>query len=294
MVYRAISANMKQQALQLLDSGWEIEDIADALGVSTKSIGCWAHNYETHRRIDPPSVLQGRPRLLGPKAVEDLQELIQESPSFFLDEIREWLALYHDQPISITALHDNLRELGLTYKLCRRAATERNDAERSEWMYYVTTNFTADQMVILNESSKDEKTLVRHYVHTLCGDNPVLNTSLDWGVCYSVLPALTIDGYIAVRVVEGSIDGAEFYDFVVNDVLPCMNPFPGPGSVLMLDNYGTHKSDAVHEAVEASGCLLLFLPPYSPDYSPIEESFSCLKHFLRRHYIQFQNRPSCH
>ncbi|KAF5386197.1 hypothetical protein D9615_002285 [Tricholomella constricta] len=221
-------------------------------------------------------------------AIEDLHALIQETPSLYLDELRDWLALEHDLPISITSLHDNLRDLGLTFKLLRKAATERDDTLRSDWMYHVTRNFTAEQIVVLDESSKDGRTFVRHYGRALSGHSPVTRTSLDRGTRYSILPALTLEGYIAVRVVEGSIDGAEFYDFIVNDVLPCMNPFPGPRSVLMLDNCRTHKSIALREAVEVSGCVLLFLPPYSPDYSPIEESFSCLKKYLRRHYARFQ------
>lgn len=94
---------------------------------------------------------------------------------------------------------------------------------------------------------------------------------------------------MAVRAVEGSIDGAEFFDFVHNDVLPNMNAYPGPNSVIVLDNCSTHKSTALREVVEQSGCLLIFLPPYSPDYNPIEESFSCLKKWLHRHWQQLQN-----
>jgi len=74
-------------------------------------------------------------------------------------------------------------------------------------------------MVFLDESSKDERTLIRRYGRAPSGIDPVLRVSLNRGVRYSILPAMTIDGYIAVRAVEGSIDGAEFFDFVVNDVV---------------------------------------------------------------------------
>jgi len=80
-----------------------------------------------------------------------LRELIRETPSLFLDEIGEWLALYHDVPISTTALHNNLRQLGLTYKLLRKAAAERNDIARADWLLEITTLYTADQLVILDE-----------------------------------------------------------------------------------------------------------------------------------------------
>jgi transposase len=220
MVYHKISPDMKQRALQLIDEGWEMQDVADILGVASKSIRRWADNYDTHGRVDPPSVLHGRPRLLNSEAISDLQELIRETPTLFLDEIGQWLALYHDQPISTTALHDNLRELGLTHKILRKAAAERDDLARAEWLTHFISNYTARQMVVLDESSKDGRTLIRKYGRAISGQDPFLELPFsDRGIRYSILPALTLDGYIAVRVVEGSIDGAEFYDFVVNDVV---------------------------------------------------------------------------
>jgi len=60
MVYRKISSDMKKRALQLLEEGWEVSEIADALGVSTKSIPRWNGNYEVHGHVNPPSALRGR------------------------------------------------------------------------------------------------------------------------------------------------------------------------------------------------------------------------------------------
>ncbi|KAF8798255.1 hypothetical protein BYT27DRAFT_7033318, partial [Phlegmacium glaucopus] len=111
MVYRPISADMKRRALQLLEDGWEMHDIADVLDVA-----------------------------------EDLRNLIQESPELYLDEIGVWLALYHEVQISTTALHENLRELGLTRKLMRRAAAERDHKLRANWMYNILSTYTAEQM----------------------------------------------------------------------------------------------------------------------------------------------------
>jgi hypothetical protein len=116
-----------------------------------------------------------------------------------------------------------LRELGLTHKILRKAATERDDQAQAEWLIHITSNYTARQMVVLDESSKDGRTILRKYGQALSGEDPFLELSFDRGIRYSILPALTLDGYIAVRVVEGSIDGAEFYDFVVNDVVRCSN-----------------------------------------------------------------------
>jgi len=219
MVFRKISAEMKQRALQLIDEGWELAEVAEVLGVSSASVERWEDNYKLHGRVDPPSVLRGRPRLLNAQVIDDLHHFIQESPYLYLDEIREWLALYHDQPISMTALHNNLRRMGLSRKIMRKAAAERDRVARAEWLAYVTSTFSAEEMVILDESSKDGRTIARRYGRAPVGERPVTTESLDRGIRYSILPALTVNGYMSVRVVEGSINGAEFYDFVINDVV---------------------------------------------------------------------------
>jgi len=53
MVYRRISPDMKQRSLQLIDEGWEMEDVANVLGVASKSIRWWTDNYDMHRHVDP-------------------------------------------------------------------------------------------------------------------------------------------------------------------------------------------------------------------------------------------------
>jgi transposase len=220
MVYRTISPDLKQRALYLLlEEGWEMDQITTALGVHSTSIERWEHNYESHGRVDPPTPLRGRRRLLSSAITEELQELLVENPSLLLDEIGEWLAIYHDQPISTTALHDNLKDLGLTYKRLKRIAAERDNAYRADWLHNITSNYTANQLVFLDESSKDDRVILRRYGRAIKGQRAVESVSLNRGVRYSILPALTVNGYMAVRAVEGSIDGAEFFDFVLNDVV---------------------------------------------------------------------------
>lgn len=93
-----------------------------------------------------PSMSSGRctPRSSG--TISDLKELIDESPELYIDEIGEWLALYHDTPMSTTAIHDNLRDLGLTRKIMRRQAAERDHALRTAWLHDVLSTYTAEQL----------------------------------------------------------------------------------------------------------------------------------------------------
>lgn len=78
--------------------------------------------------------------------------------------------------------------------------------------------------------------------------------------------------------VVGSTKKAVFEAYVEWVLAPSLSP----GRVVVMDNLGAHRGDRVRELVEARGCSLLFLPPYSPDFSPIEEAFSKVKALLRK------------
>lgn len=67
---------------------------------------------------------------------------------------------------------------------------------------------------------------------------------------YSVLPALSLDGMLFLKVVEGSFDGQLFLAFIT-DLLDFMEPFPSNNSVLVMDNCAIHKSDAIREVIES-------------------------------------------
>jgi len=108
----------------LLEEAWEIDQITAVLSVHSKSIKRWEDNYENHGCVNPPTPLQGHHQLLSSDITVELHKLLIECLSLLLEEIGEWLAIYHDQPISTTALHDNLKDLGLTYKHLKRIAAE--------------------------------------------------------------------------------------------------------------------------------------------------------------------------
>ena len=94
------------------------------------------NKYDEFGRVDPPSVSRC-PRILTSEMTENLRGLISETPSVYFDEIAEWLAIYHDQPVF---LGDNLRDLGLTYKLLRRVAAERDDVAYADWLHDIAAN----------------------------------------------------------------------------------------------------------------------------------------------------------
>ena len=89
--------------------------------------------------------------------------------------------------------------------------------------------------------------------------------------------ALTLGGMTAPWVIDGAMDGEMFLLWVQTQLVPALRP----GDMIILDNLPEHKPVAIREAIEAAGAVLMFLPPYSPDFNPIELAFSKLKAWLR-------------
>jgi transposase len=94
----------------------------------------------------------------------------------------------------------------------------------------------------------------------------------------TLLAALRHDRIDAPWVVDGPIDGAVFRTYVEAVLVPTLRP----GDIVILDNLGSHKGQAVRRAIRAAGAKLLFLPSYSPDLNPIEQVFAKLEHLLRK------------
>ncbi|MBB4000890.1 transposase [Aureimonas pseudogalii] len=89
--------------------------------------------------------------------------------------------------------------------------------------------------------------------------------------------ALRLSGMTAPFVYDGAMNGRVFLAYVVQVLVPTLSP----GDVVIMDNLPTHKIDGVRIAIEAAGASLRFLPPYSPDFNPIENAFAKLKALLR-------------
>src|ERR1700694_4421875 len=99
-----------------------------------------------------------------------------------------------------------------------------------------------------------------------------------------MLPAITSSGPLDLLVYEGHTDAGGFVAWLEQAVLPKMNPFPGPNSILVMDNASWHRDIRVPTLCARFGIMLIYLPPYSPDFNPIEAYFSDCKALIRRSY----------
>ena len=94
----------------------------------------------------------------------------------------------------------------------------------------------------------------------------------------TLIASMSLGGMGEAVAFEGATDTKAFEAYIEHFLAPALSE----GQVVVLDNLGAHKGKRVRELVEARGCELMFLPAYSPDFSPIEEAFSKLKALLRK------------
>jgi transposase len=89
---------------------------------------------------------------------------------------------------------------------------------------------------------------------------------------------LTLEGFVAPMLLDGPMDGECFLAWVEQMLAPTLQP----GHLVVMDNLPAHKVAGIEEAIEARGAQLLYLPPYSPDFNPIENAFAKFKAHVRK------------
>ncbi|KIJ16000.1 hypothetical protein PAXINDRAFT_76278, partial [Paxillus involutus ATCC 200175] len=142
-------------------------------------------------------------------------------------------------------------------------ASERDEVRRADFIASLQNDFIGDasEFVVVDETSKNERTYARHYGRAVRGHRAHICDVFACGDRYSLCAALTVDGYLAARAIEGSYDTEEFYDFIAEEdqnghshrQLPHMNPYPQGCSVLVLDNCRIHHNEDLVDLVESAG-----------------------------------------
>ncbi|TFY51280.1 hypothetical protein EVG20_g11074 [Dentipellis fragilis] len=229
-----------------------------------------------------PTCNVGRPRVIKAQNIQFLQSLLARSCDVFLDEMQATLERRCHIEVSMASIWRALRRSGYTMKRVTKVAVERSIEKRAEYIARIGLNYEAEQLVFVDEAACDKRTPTRINGWSMVGTRARKRCFFIRGRRYSLLPAISLDGIMALDIVEGAFKSLTFAEFI-DGLLDRMNPFPGPNSVIVMDNCAIHKSPIVLEMILERGMQYEFLPPYSPDYNPIELAFSSVRNHLRRH-----------
>ncbi len=165
---------------------------------------------------------------------------------------------------------------GLDAKKKTIRASEQKEAERAAWRK--RTALLPSQELIFVDETGSHIAMTPLYAYAPRGERAVGKVPRNYGAIMTVIASMSLCGMGPALMLDGAADSAAFEIYVEQILAPNLRP----GQIVILDNLSIHQGSRVKQAIEARGCHLLFLPAYSPDFSPIEEAFSKLKTILRR------------
>jgi transposase len=217
----------------------------------------------------------GRNRKLTEADRLQLSKLVDQTPDATLKQFHERLNL----PVSISTVVRALKDMKLTFKKKSLHASEQNRPDvklkREEWANCMP-GLNVDKLVFYDEIGVNTK-MVR--LHGRCAASQRLVDFAPVGHYSSstLMSAMRLDGVVAPMLLDGPVNGETFAGYVEQILAPALKP----GDIFILDNLPAHKSARVTAAIEGAGCVLVYLPPYSPDFNPIENMWSKVKASVR-------------
>lgn len=155
-------------------------------------------------------------------------------------------------------------------------AVERDEFLRAAWRLVVAGQIDAERLVFVDEMGTNVS-LSQLYAWSRKGERAFGSAPRNWGNNVTLLASITREGLGPCLAVEGATTREVFEAYLERVLAPTLVP----GQVVVMDNLSAHKGERVRELIEQRGCELLYLPPYSPDFNPIEQAFSKVKGLMR-------------
>lgn len=137
------------------------------------------------------------------------------------------------------------------------------------------TAATAENLIFLDESGITTE-MTRRYGRAKGGQRIAEGTPGHWRTL-TILGAVGLQGWVATMSIESPTDGEVFRAYVEQVLCPALKP----GQIVVMDNLSAHKVEGIRELIESTGARLSYLPPYSPDFNPIEKCWAQVKQHLR-------------
>ena len=208
--------------------------------------------------------------------------LVLEKPGIYLREIINEVSTLLGVDLTESAVCKFLKRSGFTRQKLRTFALQRSESLRSQFVQDVSI-YKPETLLFVDETGSDQKDSNRKYGYSVRGHPINSQKLLVRGERLSCIAAISVQGLMALKIFRGNVDGDKFYDFVCSSLLPLLQPFNGTNSnsTLIMDNCSIHHVEEVQDVLTDAGIVTHYLPPYSPDYNPIELAFSKVKYTLK-------------
>lgn len=272
---RAYSHDLRRRILRAVDQGQPRAEIIKTFAVPRSTIKRYLKLRRETSDVNPKTI-PGRPSKKGAALHAELLPQLEAHPDATLAEHCQLWEATHGVQVSSATMSRAIHHLNWSRKKKTLRASEQNEADRAVWREQAKT-LDASKLVFIDECGSNIA-LTRVYARSPKGKRAYGAVPRNRRANITLLAALSLQGMGEALTVDGSADAAVFELYVERILAPSLQA----GQIVILDNLSTHIGAKVRQAIEARRCQLLFLPSYSPDFSPIGEAFSKLKAFFRR------------
>lgn len=254
------------------------KELAKRFKVSESFVGNLLRLYRETGAVAPKPHGGGHPPTLNPNQLVSLIEIVEDNNDATIAEISHLLHKKENIFVPRSTMGSLLQRLDLNRKKKTfnniEKHTEKTQKLRVEY-WDVIRNVTPENLIFIDESGVN-LSMVRMYARAFGGerargDKPQKTKNV------SIIGAISLEGMIASCNILGGVKKLTFEAFICNMLVPVLKA----GNYVIMDNAKAHKSARIEEEIKAVGATLVFLPPYSPDLSPIENYWSKLKTILR-------------
>jgi transposase len=219
-----------------------------------------------------------------------LISLLHDKPGIYLREMTATIEAQLGVEVTESAICKFLKKAGFTRQRLTTYALQRDEELRMKYALELSL-YPVQTLMFVDEMGTDRRDTIRKIGYCMRGHPAKAQKLLVRGTHISVIAALSIHGIQAIEIVRGGVDADVYYDFTCKHLLPKLMPFNGINdhSVIVQDNCSIHHVTEIEKLVEDTGVILLYLPPYSPDYNPIEEAFAKVKSTLKALETEMQH-----
>ncbi|NEP51267.1 MAG: IS630 family transposase [Moorea sp. SIO3C2] len=257
-----------------------IRNLAQRFGVAKSFIQKLLKQHRETGDIKPQRQGGSPPRKLRVEQLIDLVEIIETTNDATLVELCDLLEKKTHIRVSRATMGRLVKQLDYTFKKKSLYAAEKEaeivQKKRLKFWSEVR-DIRAEDLIFIDESGVN-LAMVRMYARSLKGKRARGKKPLKRGKNISVIGALSLEKIIGYSSIYGAVNRVIFEAFIANQVVPNL----WENACVIMDNAKIHEGEMVRELIEQVGAKLIYLPPYSPEFSPIENFWSKVKAILKK------------
>ncbi len=274
------SNDLRQKIVEAYENGeGSFRKVAKRFSVSLHFMWMLWARYKETGSVEPKPHGNGRTAKIDEEGLVILRKLVQQHNDATLAELRDQFTHKTSIHVSSSAISRALKKLNITHKKKIFHASERDHKQKAkkerEEFEQAEPDMKPGQLVFVDESGTylgmTRDNARSEAGQRACGVKPTHPENI------SLIVALSLQGVIAALLIPGPVNGEIFKGFVEKILVPVLKP----GERVLMDNVPFHKVKGIKELIKGAGAELQSLPPYSPDFSPIENCFSKIKEALR-------------